>query len=155
MIRCKVINFLFNVFPVKALRGFLIKIHFEKCPDCTESLAEIEETQTLFIPEEKTKDLVNLWPGIKAKLCEVEELKPRPHFWPRWRWALGAAGLTVFLMAGFWLLTGPEGPEMALQSSAEDQLQINYIKVEEKPAGAIVYEPPDSNMVIVWAERTP
>lgn len=155
MIRCKFINFLFAVFPVKAFQGFLIKNHFEKCPRCLESQLLVDEAKALFLSEEEAMDLINVWPGIVPKLCEESAEKVRPSFWLRWRWAMGVAGLALFILVGFWFMQTPDSVELALQAPAEEQLQINYIKVEEKPAGAIVYEPQDSEMIIVWAERTP
>ena len=56
MIGCKFINFLFSVFPFRAFQGFLIKNHFENCPDCKEKLVELEEARTLFLHEEEAKD---------------------------------------------------------------------------------------------------
>ena len=152
MIRCKCINFLFRMFPVRAFQGFLIKNHFEKCPNCQNSLAKVEEAHLFLVNEEKTNDMLSLWPGISEKLCEGSGEKSRTTFFPRWRWALSAAGLTVFILTGFWYLNRNDSIEMALQ---QEQFEINYIKVEEKPAGTYVYEPQDSEMIIVWAEILP
>jgi len=140
------------MFPVRAFQGFLIKNHFEKCPNCQNSLAKVEEAHLFLVNEEKTNDMLSLWPGISEKLCEGSGEKSRTTFFPRWRWALSAAGLTVFILTGFWYLNRNDSIEMALQ---QEQFEINYIKVEEKPAGTYVYEPQDSEMIIVWAEILP
>jgi hypothetical protein len=155
MIRCKLINLLFNVFPFKALQGFLIKNHFEKCPDCSKLLAGIEEARPLFFHEDEAEKGANIWPGLRTKICEVEETRVKPSFWLRWRWALGAACLSGFILVGFWFVQRPVDVAMTVQTGPDENLQINFIKVAEKPAGAIVYEPKDSDMIIVWAERTP
>lgn len=152
MIRCKFINLLFRMFPVRAFQGFLIKNHFEKCPNCQNSLAKVEEAHLFLVKEEKTNDMLSLWPGISEKLCESSGEKSRTLFFPRWRWAISAAGLTVFILTGFWYLNRTNNIEVTLR---QEQFEINYLKVKEKPAGAYVYEPQDSDMIIVWAEILP
>jgi len=155
MIRCKFINFLFRVFPVQAFQGFLIKNHFEECPDCQNSLAKLEDAQLFLVKEEKASEMVSLWPGISEKLCEGSGKKIRTSFFPKWRWALSAAGLTIFIFTGFLYLNRPDRIEMALQQDLDQPFKINYIKVEEKPAVPYVYESQDSEMIIVWAEILP
>ncbi len=155
MIRCKLINFLFRVFPVRAFQGFLIKNHSEKCSYCQSSLAKREETR-LFIPnEEKASELVNLWPGINKTLCEGSPKKNRISFLPRWRWALSAAVLTMFILSGVLYLNRTNSTELALQQDLDQSFKINYIKIEEKPAAPYVYEPNDSEIIHVWAEILP
>ena len=152
MIRCKCINFLFRLFPVRAFQGFLIKNHFEKCEECRNLLAKREDAHLFFVKDEKILEMVNLWPGIREKLSEDSGQKNRTSFFPKWRWALSAASLTVFIFAGFLYLNRNNSIKMALQ---QEQFEINYIKVEEKPAGTYVIEPPDSEVIIVWAEIVP
>ncbi len=152
MIRCKIISFLFHVFPIRAFQGFLIKNHFEECPDCQNSLAKIEETRVIFVKEDQTSEMVNLWPGIRKKLCEDSGEKVRTPFIQKWKWALSAAGLTVVVFTGFLYFNQLGRKTMAFQ---QDQFQINYINVGEKPAAPHVYESPDSDMTFVWAEILP
>jgi len=155
MIRCRLINFLFRVFPFRAFQGFLIKNHFEKCPDCQNSLVRAEDARLFLVKEEKAREMINLWPGISEKLCEGSGEKLRTPFFLKWRWVLSAAGLAVFIFTGVWYFNRPDSTEMAFQQSLDQAFKINYIKVEEKPAGAYVYEPQDSEMIIVWAEILP
>ncbi len=152
MIRCKLINFLFHVFPFRAFQGMLIKHHFEKCPKCQNSLVKAEDARLFIEKEEKVREMVNLWPGISEKLCESSGEKVRASFFPKWRWAISAAGLTIFIFTGFLYLNRHDSLAVA---SEQDQFQINYIKVEEKPAGTYVYEPEDVEMITVWAEILP
>ncbi len=155
MIRCKLINSLFRVFPIRAFQGFLINNHFEKCPECQSSLAKLEETRLFLMDEEKTSELVSVWPGICEKLKEGTREKIRISFYPRWRWALSAACLTIFILSGFLYLNRTGSMEMALQQDLDQPFKINYIKVEEKPAALLVNEPSDSEMIHVWAEILP
>jgi hypothetical protein len=153
MIPCKFINLLFSVFPVRAFQGFLIKNHFEKCPHCQNSLVKAEELRLIFVKEENAFEMARIWPGIREKLYEGSEGKNRKSFFPRWRWALSSAVLTVLVLTGFLYLNGPDSTKMAFQQDLDQPFQINYIKVEEKPAGTYVYEPEDSEMIFVWAEE--
>ncbi len=155
MIRCKLINFLFRVIPFRAFQGVLIKNHFEKCQDCRNSLVKAEDVLLFLVKEEKVHEMVNLWPGIREKLFEGSEGKIRKPFFSKWRWALSAAGLTVFIFTGFLYLNRPDSLAMASQQDQDQSFEINYIKVEEKPAEAYVYEPQDSEMITVWAEILP
>ncbi len=155
MIRCKLINFLFRVFPVRAFQGILIKHHFEKCADCQNSLVKAEDARLFLVNEEKVREMVNLWPGINEKLCEGSEGKIRTPFFPKWRRALSAAGLTVFILTGFLYLNRPDSTEIASQQGQDQSFKINYIKVEEKPAEFYVYEEQDSELITVWAEILP
>ena len=155
MIRCKIINFLFRVFPVRAFQGFLIKNHFEKCPDCQNSLAKREDARLFLVKEEQTGEMVNLWPGIREKLKEGSGEKIRTPFIQKWKWALSAAGLFVFLCTGFWYLNRSGSTKMAFQQDLDQPFQINYLKVGEKSAEPFVYESSDSDMTFVWAEILP
>jgi hypothetical protein len=155
MIRCKIINFLFRVFPVRAFQGFLIKNHFEKCPDCQNSLAKREEARLFLVKEEQTSEMVNLWPGIREKLCEGSGEKFRTPFIQKWKWALSAAVLAVCILTGLWYLNRSGSTKLAFQQDLDQPFQINYLKVGEKPAGAYVYESQDSEMMFVWAEILP
>lgn len=152
MIRCKLINFLFRVLPFRAFQGILIKHHFEKCPNCQNSLVKAEEARLFLEKEEKVREMISLWPGISEKLCEGSGEKVRTSFFPKWRWAISAAGLMIFILTGFLYLNRPSSLAVA---SEQDQFQINYIKVEEQPAGTYVFESQDSEMIIVWAEILP
>ena len=155
MIRCKFINLLFRVLFFRAFQSFLIKNHFEKCPDCQNSLAKLEETQLFLVKEKKTDEMVNLWPGIKAELFEDSPRKIRNPFIQRWKWALSAASLTVFILTGFLYLNRTNSSELVFQQDLDQSLKINYLKVGEQPAEPFVSEPQDSEMIIVWAEILP
>jgi hypothetical protein len=119
-----------------------------------EELVELEEAQTLFIREKPVEEGTNLWPKIQVGLCQAEEKRFFPRYVARWKWALGAACLTFVLLAGYWIAQRPGGSESVIPSLTEEQFQINYIRVEEKPAGAYVYQPQDSEIIFVWAERS-
>lgn len=156
MISCKFYHFLFHTFPLKVFQGFLIKAHFEKCPSCLEELVELEEAQAIFIREVEANERIPLWPGIQAGICDDKRKKMIPRFLFRWKWALSTACLILVIAVGYWSFSRPGAQDIAYRAMTEDQIQINYINIEEKPAGAfVVYQPPDSETIYIYADRTP
>jgi hypothetical protein len=156
MIRCKFIHFLFNAFPVKFFQGFLVKRHFEKCPSCLEELVELEEAQAIFDRGVEANERIPLWPGIQAGICGDKRKKAIPRFLFRWKWAFSAACLILVIAVGYWSIDQAGEQETAFRAMTEDQIQINYINIEEKPAGAfVVYQSQDSETIYIYADRTP
>jgi len=152
MLRCKLIDFLFLVFPIKVWRSFLIQRHIQKCPACHKKLANQEEIKSLSIQEVDVEDPEGFWSALKAKISE-EERKEQRLFWPRLRWVAGAASLIVVIVAGIWLYLTffqNKGPS---EEGLIERFQINYIRVENKPAKAFLFQPYGSDMIIVWAEK--
>jgi len=152
MLRCKLIDFLFFVFPLKVWRSFLIQHHIQKCPACHKKLASLEKIKSLLIRESDVEDPEGFWSGVKARIME-EERKEQRFFWPRLRWIVGAASLVVVIVAGIWLSLAffqSKGPS---EEILIERFQIKYIRVENRPAKAFLFQPHGSDMIIVWAEK--
>ena len=152
MFRCKMINFLFKIFPLKIWQDFLIRRHIQKCTVCQSEMANVEETKPFLIQESDVEGLEGLWPSVKARLSDGKR-KERLSFWPRLRWAVGVAGVLVAFVVGIWLysiFTSEKGPS---EENLVEKFQINYINVENKPARAYIFWPYDSKMIIIWAEK--
>lgn len=152
MLRCKIFDFFFFVFPLKSWQDFLIRRHFQKCPVCQEKLTSMEEAKSFLIQESEVESLEVSWPAIRGKLSE-EKRKDKHVFWPRLKWIAGAATLCAAIVIGIWLYlvyTPDKGPS---EEDLGERFQINYIKIGDKPARAFLFYPHDSNMIIVWAEK--
>lgn len=152
MLRCKLIDFLFFVFPLKVWRSFLIEHHIQKCPACCRKLAGLEKIRSLLIRESDVEDPEGLWPAVKARIMEKERKEQR-IFWPRLRWIAGVSSLAVVIVAGIWLYLAffqSRGPS---EEILIERFQINYIRVENRPAKAFLFQPHGSDMIIVWAEK--
>lgn len=152
MFRCKVINFFFIIFPLKIWQDFLLRHHIQKCVVCQNKMTSLDETKPLLIQESEIENLEDLWPAVKAGLSEGKR-KERLFFRPRLGWAAGAVGFLVALVAGIWLFsifTTDRGPSKEILI---ERFQINYIRVENKPAKAYLYSLHESKMIIVWAEK--
>ncbi|NIM58765.1 MAG: hypothetical protein GTO16_07445 [Candidatus Aminicenantes bacterium] len=151
MFRCQIVNFLFTIFPFKIWQDFLLQKHIQNCPACQENLASLEETKSLLIQGEDVGGLEDLWPKVKLKLAE-QERKERFFQVQRLAWAVGAAFLVLAIVLGIWFyqLT-PRGktPEEDIISP----FQIKYIRIYDQPARTYIFQPQDSNMIIIWAEK--
>jgi len=152
MFRCKIIHFLFNVFPLKAWQSFLIRQHIQKCPDCQKELASMEEVRSLLIQESEGGSFEGEWLAIRGKLRE-EKRKEKHLFWPRLRWIGGVAGLLAVVAIGIWLYFSYTPHKSLQEKDLAERFRINYIRVENKPAKAFLFHPHDSKMIIIWAEK--
>jgi hypothetical protein len=150
MFRCRMVNFLFSIIPLKIGQDFLLRKHIQNCPSCQENLASLEETKSLLIQEGEVGDLEGLWPKVKVQLAK-EKRKEKVFRLPRWGWAVGGAGLIAVVIIGLWLFWSAH-----LGKPSEElgrPFQIKYIRVHDKPARAYLFQPQDSNMIIIWAEE--
>ena len=152
MFRCKIINFLFLVFPIKPWQSFLIRHHIQKCHFCQAKLASGEEVKSFLIQEDEVGNLEGLWPAVREGFGKEKE-KKRRVIKPRWKWAVGTACLVVAIAVAIWLYRPFTLDEVPSDENIVERFQINYIKVGEKPARAFLFQPQDSNMIIVWVEK--
>jgi anti-sigma factor RsiW len=152
---CKTINFLFDLLPLKIWRGFLIRRHVESCPACQDRLAAREEGKALLVQAEDVEALSGLWPEVRLKLSQVcgqkQTRKPMARF--ARRWAIGAAGLLIAVLTSVWLYRGYEPERIQQGDEVGRRFQIQYLRVEDKPALSFVFQPQNSNIIIIWAEK--
>ena len=151
MLRCRIINLLLSIFPLKIWQDFLLQKHIQDCPICQEKLASREETKSLLIQESEVGNLEDLWPKVKVQLPR-EKRKERLFRLPRWGWAVGAVGLLAAVLIGIWLYR-PFALDKSLEEELGGEFQIKYIRVDNKPARTYIFQPQDSNMIIIWAEK--
>jgi hypothetical protein len=152
MSRCKIIHFFFNVFPLRVWQGFLIRHHIHKCPDCQRELASMEDVRSLFIREEEDVTMEDFWPALKAKFSDKKE-KKQVFLWPRLRWIAGLAGVFAVVAVGVWIFFSYTPSKSPQEKDLSERFRINYIKVENKPAKTFLFQPHDSKMIIIWAEK--
>jgi len=150
MFRCRMVNFLFSIIPLRIGQDFLLRKHIRNCASCQENLASLEEIKSLLIQEAEVGDLEGLWPKVEVQLAK-EERKEKVFCLPRWGWAVGAAGLLVAIILGVWLFWSDYFGKPSEQ--LDRPFQIKYIRVHDKPARAYLFQPQDSNMIIIWAEE--
>lgn len=159
MLRCKTVEFLFEALPLDAWRAFLLLRHVDRCPACQARLVGLEGSRSLLAvppgPDE--------WTGLRSRIRA--RVAPKSAGTVRigrrrseriLRWAPSAAMLLVLAATGVWLFRDggrragvPEGP------GTQDRFELDYIRVGGQPAGAYIYQPQGSDIIIVWAEKTP
>jgi len=152
MFRCSVFNFIVKVIPIKPWQDFLIRRHLGGCRHCREGLITSEEAEILLemaFPESSRKDF---WPAVKHAHHEPVAEKKR-FLWPRWRWAMGAAGLAAAVLAVLWIGFFSPSHDIPSPGISDEGFQIKYIKVGDEPADTFVFQTQDSDMIIVWAQK--
>jgi len=104
------------------------------------------------IEESKAGSIEGLWPEIKKKLNQ-EKRKKQNSLWFRLRWAFGTASFLMAAVAGILFYRTITLDKASLKENLVERFQINYIRIENKPARAFLFQPYDSEMIVVWAEK--
>jgi hypothetical protein len=160
MSHCKTVEIFYALVPLKSWRGFLIRLHIEKCPRCQASLANREAVGSLLVQEREVNIGRSLWTNVESALQKdpgeksINERPVRLSFMRRWGWAVAASFLFV-LIAGFLLMKDfrPEGESSV--AAIPPRFELEYVRVGGQPANTVVYQPQGSDMIIVWAGKSP
>lgn len=145
--KCRLYEVIFSIFPLKSWQDFIIRRHFDGCPSCQKRLAGMEEAQSVLLPEGVTKNRKDFWPEFAQAVEENNKKLVRP---PHWRLVYGAVALMAVIIAGAWFMFVTKTERV---SDLPDRFKINYIRIEDKPARAYLFQPKDSKMIFVWAEK--
>jgi hypothetical protein len=149
---CKIFGFAFSLVPLKKWQDFLIRSHMEKCPECQKTLISREDVQDITIQERQCADSESLWDGFEDKVRKTK--RDRQHvFAPRLSWAYGIAVVLMFGAAVLWFVFSPQYRKSRIEESLDGHFRINYMRIENKPAQAYLFQPQDSHMIIVWAQK--
>ena len=151
MFWCEVNHFLLSIFPLRSWQSFLIRTHIQNCEACRRQLASREEVKDLIIQESEVEGFRDLWPAIKSGISERAPEKS-PKYPLNRRWAF-AASIAVVILAGFVFFLTISQKGALLDQEGQARFQINSIRVGDEPATPFVYQPKDSDMILVWAEK--
>ncbi len=150
MWRCRMVEGLFRFLPFNAWQDWLIRRHILGCPLCSTKLAEVEEVRALLVQEHELEAIPDFWPEMKTRLQPKTATSPSGRIYPVRRWAAVTVGLAVAAATSLWLYWGHRGVET---TDRREKLRIDYIRIEDRPARAYVYQPQDMNMTLVWVEK--
>jgi len=158
--RCRLVNLMDRLVPLKAWRGYLIVRHREHCPRCLARLASREEALRFLVRSEDVAPGLNLWPGLRRALAgrtraTVSEAAVSGMIWRR---AFAAAGAILLAVFGLWLFRSGiavRTDRIAAEASRDSRFKLNYVRVGGEPATAYIYQPKGTDMIVVWAERNP
>jgi len=152
MFRCKIFGYAFSLVPVKKWQDFLIRSHMERCLNCQKTLISIKDVQGITIQESQCWDSDSLWNDFEEKVREVKS--DNQHVLrPRWNWAYGVALLLLLGVATIWFVLSPQFRKTQIEESLSGHFRINYMRIENEPAQAYLFQPQDSHMIIVWAQK--
>jgi len=155
----KIINFCFWILPFNSWKDFLLGRHIEKCPSCLKSLASQEEARSILIQAEEVQNLEVLWLDFLGKLKKEKEKKVirqrKPGLKLKWQWAAGLATVLLAVAINFWFFQGNklEKIQEAGEIIEHESFELYYVKIESEPARTFVFQPHDSKVIIVWAEK--
>ncbi len=155
---CRMVNLAYALLPLSAWRGFLIRRHIETCGRCQALLAGCGEARRLLVSADSQKDGDLLWQKVWRQLGDGRASRSR---WQHsaesrkiWKWALGGAALLAVVAVNFWVLRGGRSPEMGAPApSRPDRFDLKYLKIDGEDANAFVYQPQNSDLIIVWAGK--
>jgi hypothetical protein len=157
---CKMVNLFYALIPWKPWRGWLIRFHVEKCLRCQAGLAGREVVGPLLVQESGVETGRPLWTGVESALREDSRRDKaaggavQSLFGRRWGWA-AAAGVLLVLIAGFLLFREFRPDEAASAAAVPARFELEYVLVGGLPANTVIYQPQGSDMIIVWAGKSP
>lgn len=167
----KIINLVYGILPFHAWKSALLRHHIEKCPACFELLASRAEVRRVLAQAEDMGRLESLWPAILERIQDIRPmpapdiLKARvplvssksPSAGRYWRWVAALAGIFLAVFLALWSVRyfrsfrDQGGGGAAVLDP--DQVQINYVRIDNEPAQIFIFKPYDSHVVIVWAAK--
>ncbi len=130
----------------------MIRSHMQKCPLCQKNIASLDEAKLFLIQEGDLGKMEGLWTDVRERLS-THDTDKRHLFWPRWRWAAAAAVAVVAMVVGFWFYSISLRNNGPAEENMVEKFQINYMRIEKKPAQTYVFWPQGTEMILVWAEK--
>jgi hypothetical protein len=115
--------------------------------------ARRDEAKALIIQQDDVGNFRDLWPTVKSGIGEIKQER-KAALSLRRRWAFAAACFVVVCLAGVLIFNSLPKDRTLLEQEGEARFRINAIRVMEETATPFVYQPKDSDMILVWAEKT-
>jgi hypothetical protein len=115
-------------------------------------VASQDEVKTLIIKQEDVGEFKDLWPAVKSGVIQKNGKREKRDF-PYKRWAFSTVGILAVLLAGFLFYSVLFQNGILIEPEGEARFQINSIRVGDEPATPFIYQPKDSDMILVWAEK--
>ena len=154
MIRCKVFYLWMDILPFNSLRDRMISRHMGRCRSCRENLASREEIRRILVQEGDIRGLDGLWPGIQGKLNKAIKRDPRPARRKGLVLGFTAAGALAGLITGM-LILNIFLTRFSPSYRSGGSFEIHHIRVDNQPARTFVVQPPETDMILIWAEKSP
>ena len=148
---------LFYLIPIKRIKSFLIKKHFDNCPECQQPTEIDLYLKNVLLTPEKVGEEQSLWPLIKQKLTTQEELVFKKRWKLRWQWAFA---ISLILLISIILISyknnlifqKPIKYNQKITSSLETRIKIGSAKIKNNPAKVYIFQLKNRKMAIIWIE---
>jgi len=112
-----------------------------------------DEVKAVIVQQDDVRDFGDIWPAVKAGILEKKpERKMEASFYRKWIFA--AAGMAAVIFAGFFFYTILLKDRTGFRQEGEARFRINSIRVGDEPATPFVYQPKNSDIILVWAEKS-
>ncbi|MDH4196870.1 MAG: hypothetical protein OEW05_05635 [Candidatus Aminicenantes bacterium] len=157
MFRCRFAELLVKALPLRWARDLVLRRHMERCPHCAERLLSRAEARAWLVSDDEVEDDPSFWPALRDKIRRDEAaIGSCPAvIRPVWRWTAAVAGFLLLSGAGFWLYRELGQGTVSIMADAQLRFRVNSLTVGGEPAGAMVIQPPDTDLVIIWVDRQP
>lgn len=156
--KCKLYGWLFRIFPLKRWQAFLIKFHFNQCPDCGEKIEINKNIEPIFFSARDFQQQSDLWPEIKTKI-EQPPVALKQRIFPskhspilRWQWitaTLVLIGMAV-LIPNLILRKREENPKRTVAGN----IIVKSIKSNNRPAKTYFFQTGNPKRLIIWVQKT-
>lgn len=154
---CRIVDFLSRMPLIRPWTGRIVERHLEKCRACAALLLSRDKAKSLLVDAAWAGRLEPIRiDAASASLPVASRRRRRMAGRLSWFPALsGAAAVLALVVSGFLMLDRLPTPAENGPPAADDGFRISYIKIGGEPANAFIFQPRESDMVIVWAERRP
>jgi len=148
-----ILDVLVRVLPLAVWKAAVVR-HMEECPSCRRRLAGREEVRRLLVQAEDLGDLSGIWPSVRRRLGSARRdvragaASHRSLLW-RWTAALGGSAAAALLIIGLLGYLGTPEPGGGPDGSG---FRLAYARIGGRPAGTVVFQPADADMIVVWVE---
>ncbi|MDW7762066.1 MAG: hypothetical protein SCM96_15675 [Acidobacteriota bacterium] len=154
---CRIVDCLSRMPLIRPWTGRIVERHLEKCRACAALFLGRDEAKSLLVDAARVGRLGRIRidaasvppPGASRRRRLMEG---RLSWFPA---LSGAAAVLVLVVSGFLMLDRLPTPAENGPPAADDGFRISYIKIGGEPANAFIFQPRESDMVIVWVERRP
>ena len=151
--------------PFKVWQAFLIRRHFSLCPACREAFSPVEKIRSIGVTPDNVRVPADLWENIKKRIAPVQDRHwrgaeavdrrvVRRASTRRLAVAGAAAMILLFIISLVVLHKGPDFGSSERSIVVQNRkIIIHSIKVENRPAKTVYFQPGSSNRLIVWAKK--
>ena len=150
---CRICESLYEKAPFGFIRGLLIRGHMENCPVCRACLASPDEARSVLAQARDFAGRAGIRVAIQSRLKTEIKLSPDVAGFHFLRW-VSAVGMIVAILAGaFWLFRKSPVDNPRMETPSPEVFRLDNLLVGGEPARVIIYQPRNSDMVVVWAEK--